>query len=128
MGVVDLSQLKNKNPEKKSYEDLSPEEQAQVDAMAEKHAAEIPGHKCRTAFLVIVEEDGGVVPVPDLEFKVNRSWAPTSNDYLSAAAFLQASILMQSTANTTVMGMQQMAMAQAQMLQNQHLASQLNLK
>lgn len=129
MSVIDLSKLKpTSDPSQAEYDALSPEEKAQVDAMAAKHAAEVPGHKCRTAFLVVVEQDGSVVPVADLDLKLTRSWVPTPNDFLSAAAFLQATVQVQSTANATVTAIQRVSMAQAQAMQNQHLASQLNLK
>lgn len=124
--VLDLSSLKNKASETSTYDSLSPEEQAKVDAMAEGH--ELPAVKVRTAFLVIVDDNGAVTALPDLTVRLDRRYTPTAHDVIGAAAVIQADATAQLSGQHAAMGIQQMAHMQMEQMQNAQIAAQLNLK
>lgn len=115
--VLDLSQLKKNTPP-----ELTPEQEQAVAQMAAQE-----GMKVRTAFLVIIDEDGAVLPLADLDMKVVRRWTPTPHDIVAAAAILQHTATAELSGSYAAMAVQQMANAQMQAMQNQQLAQQLNL-
>lgn len=84
--------------------------------------------KARTAFLVVVYDNGDVVASPDLDLPVERQEIPSTDDMYGACAVVQRDIQMQLTAHHTMIAMQQLAMAQAQRLQEAQLLQGLNLK
>jgi len=84
--------------------------------------------KARTAFLVIVDENGEIYAQPDLAIPLTRSYFPSADDIYSACAVVQRDITVQISAQHTVLGMQQMAMMQAQRLQEAQLLQGINLK
>lgn len=99
---------------------------------AEKTVPEEPEHettiKARTAFLVVVYDSGDVVASPDLDLQVERAEIPSADDMYGACAVVQRDIQTQLTAHQTMIAMQQMAVAQAQRLQEAQLLQGLNLK
>lgn len=129
--VIDLSTLGNKQQEDEvalDYDDLSEEERANLDQMAEGHNPQPDGEKVRTAFLVVVGKDGTTVAVPDLDYKVIRDELPDTDSMLAAMSVVINDITVQKTAQVTAQFMQQMAMHAQQQMANQKIASQLNLR
>ena len=125
--VVDLSTLKDKKSDNPDFESLTPEEQ---EALAQKAAengvvAEEPGVPVRTAFLVVINEQGEVFVTLDLDTKVKIAFQPSPDDIYGAAAVVMRDMAVQQTSQHTIVGMQQMAQLQAQRLQEAQIAAQL---
>lgn len=115
---IDLSTLRN---------GLTAEQQQALNEMAEK-TKENDAPKARTAFLVVVDENGGVHAVPDLDVKIDRKYVPNADDVTGALAVLQRDMTAQIAAQHVLVGMQQVAAQQMQQLQNAQLAQKLGLK
>lgn len=106
MDIPDLSQLRK--------EQASSEEQTHVNA--------------RTAFLVIVDENGEVYAQPDINAPLTRQYLPSADDIYSACGVVQRDITVQISAQHTVLGMQQMAMHQAKRMQEAQMLQHLKGK
>lgn len=126
MATFDLSELKKKSDHGVAFEDLSPEDQENLAKMAEE-APEDEGERVRTAFLVIVAEDGSAVAVPDLNLKVVRDHIPSTDDIYAATTLIQKDIHVQEGAQITASFQYQMAMQAQQQMQAQRLAQGLHL-
>lgn len=127
--VFDLASLKDKKAiETPDFDSLTPEEQEAVAAQAAANADKVPATKVRTAFLVVVDDNGVVSALPDLDFRLERRYSPTAHDVIGAAAVIQADAISQMAGQHSAMGIQQMASMQMEQMQNQQIASQLNLK
>lgn len=100
----------------------------QPEETVSEESAQDPTIKARTAFLVVVYDSGDVVASPDINLAVEREEIPSTDDMYGACAVVQRDISMQLTAHHTMIAMQQMAMAQAQRLQEAQLLQGLNLK
>lgn len=126
-GSVDLSQVGAKTPP--NLENLSPDDQAIIDKMAEEHnGPEKPeGEPVRTAFLVIVGKDGAAGITSDLDFKVVRDYVPTMDDIYGAVNIIAKDVVVAETANGTAQFMQQMAQQQMAAMRNAQIAQGLNL-
>lgn len=121
MSAFDLSSLKT---EKSDLDKLTPEQRAAVDALAEENAAE--GQDVTTAFLVVVE--GGEIYVnPDLDTKLIRERMPTPDDIFGAVSVVSKDLASQETAQLAVLNFQSLMQAQMNAMQNQRLASGLQL-
>lgn len=123
--AFDLSSLKKETGSGPSFETLSEEEQAQVEALAEKAEQEDEGVPVRTAFLVLLQDDGSAMAVADLDFKVKRDRIPSQRDMFNAASQIVKDINSIESAHHMVALMQQVAMQQAQQMQAQQIAEQL---
>lgn len=126
--VVDLSTLKNKTSNNPDFEDLTPEQQEALAAKAEANGIvpeEPKGTPVRTAFIVVVDSNGEVFVSTDLNQALDLAFEPSPDDIYGAAATIQRDMTVQMTASSTVMGMQQMAAAQAQRMQHAQIAAQL---
>jgi hypothetical protein len=129
--VVDLGSLKKKPSHQKkdvSYDDLSPEDQAKIDALAEEKADPEPeGIPVLTAFIVAIGKDGGYTVIPDLSVALLRDRIPTADDIYAACQVVSKDIQTSETAVSTAQFMQQMAQAQMQQRESQKLAQGLKL-
>lgn len=113
------------------YEALTDEEKETLARLAtqsgETGEPEPEATGVRTAFLVIVNNEGETFASLDLDLKLSRSYIPTHDDIYAAAANVQRDILSQLTAQHTIIGMQQAAQAmqrqQQEQMMAQHLAS-----
>lgn len=135
-GVIDLSELKNKKAAKKdeapSYEELTDEQKAAVEALAAEEDESITSRPVITAFLVTLEEDGHWVAHPEVNQDLRLARTMDADDIIAAGAVLQKDVLTQESAVRTQMVMMQAArQAQAAMQQQQiqqHLAKDPNFK
>lgn len=127
-GAADLSKIPTRPEFDLEY--LSPEDQARIDALAEKSQDPSPepvGEPVRTAFLVIVGKDGSAGISPDLDFKVVREYLPSTDDVYGAVQLLARNIEVAETANGTAQMMQMLARQQMEAMRQQQMIQGLNL-
>ena len=74
--IVDLSSLKDREP---SYDDLTPEQQEELAAKAEE-TSDGDVLPVRTAFLVVLDNDGNVQVTPNLDTRVERQHMPSADE------------------------------------------------
>lgn len=127
MATIDLSTLKKAplNTDKPDLDSLTPEQQEALDALAEENEPE--GEHVRTAFLVILDNDGSVMATPDIDIPVIRERLPSGDDVFSAASILVRDITATQTAQNTAQMMHQVAMAAQSQMMNQQIAQGLHL-
>lgn len=118
-GAIDLSASRPKE----RLEDLTAEEQAAVDALAD--STEPSGHQVRTAFIVYVEQDGNVQVTPDLDTPFIRQYTPGADDVYGALHAAAKTIAAEETAVATVQVTQQVAASMQQQMQNARIAQQV---
>lgn len=123
--VIDLSTISQK-AKGVNYDDLTPEEQAQIDALAQE-APEPEGQEVRTAFLVVINKDGSINISPDLDVPLVREHLPGTDEIYSSCQVIAKDIQVSEAAVATAQFMQQMAMAQMQQRETQKLVQGLNL-
>jgi len=108
-----------------SIDDLTPEQQAALDALAASE--EIEKTTVSTAFVVWVDTEGGVVATGDLA--AAATLAPerpaSADDIYGACASVQKSISAQETAGFTQRAMIAMSQAVARQQQEQQIMSQI---
>jgi hypothetical protein len=126
-GSVDLSRIETaSNQDDVALASLSEEEQEALEKMAALNP-EPEGQPVRTAFLVVVAQDGSAVAVSDLDLAVVRDYLPSTDDIYGALQVICKDIEVQEGAQTTASFMHQMAMAQMQQRQHQQMVAGLNL-
>lgn len=127
-GSVDLSKKVETatNQDDIDLANLSEEEQAALEQMAALNP-EPEGQPVRTAFLVVVGQDGSAVAISDLDLAVVRDYLPSTDDIYGALQIICKDIEVQEGAQVTASFMHQMAMAQMQQRANQQLVAGLNL-
>lgn len=120
--IVDLSQFRNKKTADSTersglaYEDLSDEQRAALDAMAQERADQEP-LPVRTMFAIIVDPLGNVGVVQNIDdvAKLDPEHQPSVDEMYGAMATAMRNIEAQTAAQLTQVGMMQMAAkAQAQ--------------
>lgn len=129
MPVVDLSTLASPADSTESvYDNLTDEQKADLHAKAEELGVDVePALQVRTAFLVIVQENGEVVASPDLSLRLQRTYIPTADDVYGACAVTLKDLTVQDASQATAIGMQQMAAHAQKRMQDARIAQQLNL-
>lgn len=126
--VIDLSNLKSNAPTAAvpDYDALPPETQEALAGMADEDPGP-EGTPVRTAFLVIVNEEGSAFATPDLDSALVRSYVPTTDDIYAAVTLVAKDIETQEGAQITASFMHQLAMQAQQQMQGQALAQRLNI-
>lgn len=114
-------------PAQPSYDDLTDEQKAAVDALAEREEVEF--EKVETAFVIIKTLDGafGIRPyLPTME-PVAPQRTADENDYLSAFAIISANLHAQMAAAVTSQAMMQQAAMMQRAMADQQLHRSLKL-
>jgi hypothetical protein len=136
--VLDLSTLKNKKPAPAptpDYDSLTDEEKEALQAMGAEHPPspednQPPAVPVRTAFLVIVDEDGNVMVSPDINGKTvifQTQYEAAPNDIIGAIAVVQKDLTALEAGSFAAMQMTQMAREAQERLQNAAIAQKLKL-
>ena len=125
--AFDLSSLKDKKPSgDPSYDGLTPEEQASVDALGEKTEPEQPeAHAVVTAFLVIMETDGSIHAEADLDTPLARQRLPHGDDVYAACSVVMRDVEASHTSQVTLVHLQNMTAQMQQQMANQQMAQRL---
>lgn len=122
--AIDLSTLKNKKRDVPDYDDLSPEEQEAIDRAAK--ASEDSGESVKTAFVVVVHNDGHAEISGDVSRKFDRKELPTPQIIQSTLSSVLDDMHAQKTASVVVSMMNQIAQAQMEQMQNSALMKNLD--
>src|SRR6059058_1348406 len=127
--VVDLSNLRKPapKPDSPSLDDLGPEDQEALNKHVENNP-DAGAMRARTAFLVVVENDGKTAVAHDLSIPLVLDHPPTTDEIYAAISLVANDIQVQLSASYTVALMQQTVAAQQQAMANSQIASQLNLR
>jgi len=115
-----------KAPEKKkadvpSYDSLTEEQKAALDALAEKENPEDHYPEVETAFVVVKHTDGSFAISNALDVKVAPKREADENDYLAAFKIIEQNL----SAQMIAIMVQQSMMQQAAMMQRQMADQQL---
>ena len=110
------------------YESLTDEQKAAVDALADKENPEDLLEEVDTLFVVIRHKDGSYAIGDTLDLPVRPRKTADENDYLSAFAVISAQVQAAQTAAHVQAGMMQQAAMMQHRMQEQAIASRLNLK
>ena len=112
-------------PAAPSYDDLTPEQQAEIDAMAGSEEQElIP---VATVFAIVVERDGTVSLTSDLSIPVISDREATPTDILGAMSVVKHDIESTLTAVKVQQGIAAMQQQMAERLEAQRVAKSLRL-
>jgi hypothetical protein len=110
-----------------SYDSLTEEQKAALDALAEKENPEDHYPTVETAFVVIKHPDGAFSISNDLSPKIAPKREADENDYLAAFEIIKANLHAQMSAVLVQQGMMQQAAMMQHHMQNQQIQSRLKL-
>lgn len=127
-GAIDLSTLADKTADDgPKLSDLTEEQREALAALAEGTSSGLEdATEVTTAFFVVVQ-DGEVYVDSNLDEKFVRERIPTPDDIYGAVSVIAKDLQTQESGQMAAMAFQQLMQAQVQAMQNQQLASHLNL-
>lgn len=123
--MPDGSPASSSTPSAPSYDDLTPEQQAEVDAMAGGEEPDLM--PVATVFAVVIERDGSVSLSSDLNIPVVPDREATPTDILGAMAVVKHDVESTLTAVKVQEGFMALQQQMAERLEAQRVAQRLNL-
>ena len=123
--MPDGSPATSSTPPAPSYDDLTPEQQAEVDAMAGGEEPDLM--PVATVFAIVVERDGTVSLSSDLNIPVAPDREATPTDILGAMSVVKHDVESTLTAVKVQQGFMAMQQQMAEHLEAQRVAKSLRL-
>jgi hypothetical protein len=127
--LIDFSTLGQNNPEVEepttttSYDDLSDDEKAALDAHADAHPGDAT--PVRTAYLVFIDYDNNVFATEDIDVVLDRDHTPSKDEIYGSLAVLQKDLASQDTAQHVQIALAQQAQAMQQQMEEARIRQSL---